>query len=122
MLAAYLRSLFGRLAARLADDEADPDLALFRRQLWRALRIYPTHYARGARTFRDPKTRTKLVALLSPKFFDEAALSQVSAAMKAQSGGFSQHVERFDDPANPAPPGTPEAELPLAVVRDVAWL
>jgi hypothetical protein len=126
MLPSYFRSLFARLAAlfaaRSADDEADPDLALFKRQLSRALRVYPTHYATGARAFRDPKTRTKLVAFLDPKRFDEAALAQVSALMTAQPGHFSQHVEHLDDPASPAPAGTPEADLPLALVRDVAWL
>ncbi|HEU4409096.1 MAG TPA: hypothetical protein VFS43_27815 [Polyangiaceae bacterium] len=126
MFTAYLRSLLARLAALLAahpaDDEADPDLALFKRQLARALRVYPTHYATGARAFRDPKTRTKLVAMLDPKRFDAGGLATVCALMKAQPGGFSQHVEPFDDPANPAPPGTPEGDLPLAIVRDVAWL
>jgi hypothetical protein len=46
----------------------------------------------------------------------------VSALMTAQPGHFSQHVEHLDDPASPAPAGTPEANLPLALVRDVAWL
>jgi hypothetical protein len=126
MLTAYLRSLFARLAALFAarspEDEADPDLALFKRQLARALRVFPTHYATGARAFRDPKTRTKLVAFLDPKRFDAAALAQVSALMTAQPGHFSQHVEHFDDPEHPAPAGSPEADLPLALVRDVAWL
>jgi hypothetical protein len=126
MLPSYLRSLFALFAAlfaaRSADDEADPDLALFKRQLSRALRVYPTHYSTGARAFRDPKTRTKLVAFLDPKRFDAAALAQVSALMTAQPGHFSQHVEHIDDPASPAPAGTPEVDLPLALVRDVAWL
>jgi hypothetical protein len=42
--------------------------------------------------------------------------------MTAQPGQFSQHVEHIDDPTSPAPAGTPEADLPLALVRDVAWL
>jgi hypothetical protein len=46
----------------------------------------------------------------------------VSALMSAQPGNYSQHVEHLDDHEHPAPAGTPEVDLPLALVRDVAWL
>ncbi len=122
--------LFAALARRArAFLETDHDLEIFRKRAARALAAFPEGYARGARAYRDPVGRTRLVLLLDPVRFPSTQSLQFVIGLMSTQGG-SYHVDYVDAPEHsidefnadkievvPTRPGIQT----LAIVADVAW-
>jgi hypothetical protein len=113
-------TLFSALVRRVrAALETDHDLEVFRKRAARALAVFPEGYARGARAYRDPIGRTRLILLLdSGHFPTDTALQYVIGLLSAQGGSY-----HLDDVATPELEADPIDGVPMAraIVADVAW-
>lgn len=91
-------TLFSALVRRVrAALETDHDLEVFRKRAARALAVFPEGYARGARAYRDPATRTRLVLLLDPSYFPtDASLQYVIGLLSTQGGSY--HLDSVEAP------------------------